>query len=288
MSWLGERVLRTAALALHRRNASAPGPAGNSDGWEPYIRWQFDSSAALLGKYPGLDPRGKRVLEIGCGTGGRAAYLAHAGAARVVGIDINAQEIATARALLPRLYPELADRVEFHVSAESERLDLGAFDLVLLIDCLEHVISPPQMMRLAHSYTAPGGRCYAGCPGWYHAHGSHYGLMPFVNVFFSDETILDVMRWWVSRPDYVPSRFDSDPPVERWRGLYDLSQRPGEYMGKLTLAKMRRLVRHSIFPRAKMHVIGFQRPLARLVNPLRHVPVLREVAHSYVVLEFER
>jgi hypothetical protein len=148
------------------------------------------------------------------------------------------------------------------------------------------------MMRLCYAYTAPGGKCWMSLPGWYHAHGSHFGMVPFVNLLFSDETILNVQRWIVSRPDYQPSRFDSDPPIERWRGLYDLSQRPGEYLNKMTLGKLKRLLKHSIFPAARMHVIGFQhpapKPLFRLVNRLRHVPLLQEVFHSYVVLELAR
>jgi hypothetical protein len=191
---------------------------------------------------------------------------------------------------VPRLYPELASRVEYHASTEHGRLDLGEFDIVVLIDCLEHVVSPPDMLRLAHGYTREGGRCFISLYGWFHARGSHYGLMPFVNVFFSDEEILNVVRWWVSRPDYVPHRFDSDPPIERWRGLYDLRQRPGEYLNKITLREMKKLVHRSPFRTGKMHVIGFGRssPAVKVLNVLRHVPVIQEAVHSYVVLEFEK
>jgi len=114
--------------------------------------------------------------------------------------------------------------------------------------------------------------------------------MPFVNVFFSDEEILNVLRWIVSQPGYVPGRFDSDPPIDRWRGLYDLRQRPGEYLNKITLADMKKLVRYSPFHTGKMHVIGFDadRPLVKVLNALRHVPVIQEAVHSYVVLEFEK
>lgn len=255
-----------------------------------YVHWQFSTTPALLTKFPTLDLRGRRVLEIGCGTGGRAAYFATLGAEAVVGIDINRDEIEIARRETREHFPVAADRLEFLSSTENGKLDIGEFDVVMMIDCLEHVVSPPDIVRLAHAYTKTGGRCYMSLCGWYHAWGSHFGMMPFVNLFFSDEEILNVQRWIVTRPNYVPHRFDSTPPIERWRGLYDLRQRPGEYLNKITLREMRKLIRHSPFKRGRMHVAGWNKgsPLYRLANTLRHVPRIQEALHSYVVLEFER
>lgn len=288
MSVLGEAVLRR-IYTLRRSSVDESALARHVD-CDRYIRWQFDTSPALFSKYPEFDIRGKTVLDLGCGTGGRAAWLAQAGAARVVGIDLNAAEINVAREAVPRLYPDVAGRVEFLACGENDRLSIGPFDVVLLIDSMEHVVSPPQMMRLAYDYTNPGGRCYFSCYGFYHHAGSHMGLVPFDNVFFSDETILNVTRWLVSRPDYVPHRFDSDPPLERWRGIYDLRDRPGEHLNKLTLRQMKLLTRHSIFRRARMTVIGFghRRKWLRFLDWMKDVPLLQEVWHSYVVVDLER
>ena len=288
MSFVGELVLKS-IVTLRSRGGQIDDTMPEQDHAD-YITWQFASSSRLFSKYPQLDVRGNRVLEIGCGTGGRTAYLASLGAERAVGIDINAAEIEVAKRDVPRLYPEVASRLEYHASTEHGRLGIGEFDVVVLVDCLEHVVSPPGMLQLAHGYTRHGGRCYISLVGWFNASGSHFGMMPFVNVFFSDEEILNVMRWWVSRPEYKPHRFDSEPPVERWRGLYDLRQRPGEYLNKITLAEMKKLVRHSPFKRAQMHVVGFSRPnaMVKALNMLRHVPMIQEVVHSYVVLEFEK
>lgn len=289
MSRLGETVLQQ-LVRLRSAGAKRPELGSETEEYEAYIRWQFESSPRLFARYPNWDIAGKRVLEIGCGTGGRAAYLATCGAARVVAIDINAEEIASARCLCPRLFPETAGRVEYLVAQESGRLPIGQFDVVLLVDAMEHVVSPPGMMRLAHDYTAPGGRFYFSSIGWYHRHGSHTGLLPFVNLFFSDETILNVVRWEVSRSDYRPTRHDSDPPIERWRGIYDLRDRPGEHLNKLTVAEMKKLVRYGPFSRCSIRVVGpgGRHPVARLLSPLSRVPVLQEVYHSVVVVECRR
>jgi len=94
----------------------------------------------------------------------------------------------------------------------------------------------------------------------------------------------------VSRPDYVPAAWDSNPPIDRWRGIYDLRDRPGEHLNKITIREMKKLVRNSIFPHARLTIIGFgdQHSFLRLLNPLRHVLFLQEVFHSYVVEEFRK
>jgi SAM-dependent methyltransferase len=222
--------------------------------------------------------------------GGRSAYLAHQGAARVVGIDINRQEIELARKLLRSELPELEARVEYHVSPENAPLDLGPFDYVVLVDAMEHVVSPPAILRLAHRYVREGGDVYFSTVGWYHHDATHTGLLPWVQVLFSDETILNVIRWMVSQPDYRPSRFDSQPPVERWRGIYDLRDRPGEHLNKITIREIRRLVRHTVFSEATMRVLGFRKahPLVPFLNVLRHVPLVQELVHSGIVVRLRK
>jgi 2-polyprenyl-3-methyl-5-hydroxy-6-metoxy-1,4-benzoquinol methylase len=289
MSYIGEMILKR-LVSLRKHSGRAGANSSPDEEWQKYIRWQFDSSAQLFAKYPHWDITGKTVLEIGCGTGGRAAYLATAGACRVVAIDINREEIEVANRFCSALYPQIAGRVEYLTSAENTPLDVGQFDVVLLVDAMEHVVSPPNMMQLAYEYTSPGGQFYFSSIGWYHHQGSHTGILPFANVLFSDETILNVMRWWVSRPEYVPGRFDSDPPIERWCGLYNLRDRPGEHLNKITIREMKKLVKHSRFSTAHLHVIGFgqKHPIFRLLAPLRNIPLIQEVCHSVAIAECRR
>jgi len=258
------------------------------DGARQYFEWQLQTSDALFSRYPNFDVTGKRVLDIGCGVGGRCAYFARRGAAQVVGIDINADEIALARQVCAEVRPAASPIIQFLVSRENAAMpELGQFDMVFLVDAMEHVVSPPNILRLAYEYVKPGGKCCFNTIGWYNYHGSHVGYMPWLNLFFSDETILNVIRWSVSRPDYRPTAFDSDPPIERWRGIYNLRDRPGEHLNKITISELKRLVRYTIFRSATMRIVPFgsRNPLVRLLNPLRHVPVLQEVFHSGVVVE---
>ena len=249
-----------------------------------YFRWQVETSPALFELLPNLQLTGMRVLEIGCGLGGRSAWLAQQGPAEVVAIDINGPEIDRARELAQEHFPELRRLTYLH-SQQDVKLNIADFDVVLLIDSMEHVLSPYKILKLAYSYTRKGGRVYFTTCGWYHHAGSHTGI-PFVNLFFSDKTILNVIRWQVSRPDYRPSMWDSDPPIARWQGIYDLRDRPGEHLNKVTIRQMRKLVRHSGFSVSKLHVLGFRNPKFKWLNPLSRIPGVQEVFHSCVVGEF--
>lgn len=249
-----------------------------------YYRWQFDTSPALFSLLPNFDLRNKRVLEIGCGLGGRSAWLAQNGPCEVVAIDINGLEIDAAKRLTKEHFPCVRNLTYVHTQ-EDAKSKIGDFDVVLLIDSLEHVQSPCKVVKLAHSYTRPGGRAYFTTCGWFHHAGSHTGI-PFVNLFFSDETILNFIRWQVSRPDYQPSMWDSDPPIARWMGIYDLRDRPGEYLNKVTIRQMNRLIRYSPFNFGKLHVMGFRNAKLRWLNPLSKVPAVQEIVHSCVIGEF--
>jgi SAM-dependent methyltransferase len=73
------------------------------------------------------DVAGKDVVELGCGTAYVSAWLARRGA-RVVGVDVTEEQLATARAMQKK------HRLEFplvHASAEDVPLPDASFDLVV-------------------------------------------------------------------------------------------------------------------------------------------------------------
>lgn len=81
---------------------------------------------------------GARVLDIGCGWGSLALYLAQHHDARVTGITLSSAQLEVAR----RRGQErgLADQVEFRL--EDYRLTEGAFDAIVSVGMFEHVGRP--------------------------------------------------------------------------------------------------------------------------------------------------
>lgn len=99
----------------------------------------------------GLDPRGKRVLDVGCGTGFWTAYYTGRGA-DYTGLDIAPTSVAKLQAAYPAARFVHADVSE----AELE----GQWDLVNVFDVLYHVTDEAKweaaLTRLARA-VAPGG-----------------------------------------------------------------------------------------------------------------------------------
>ena len=89
-----------------------------------------------------IDFRGRRVLDIGCGRGEAVRYAAEHGAAEVHGVDFSEAAIQIARAFLEEagVPAELhcADALEL-LGAWSARSVAARFDVVMMLDCVEHI-----------------------------------------------------------------------------------------------------------------------------------------------------
>jgi 2-polyprenyl-3-methyl-5-hydroxy-6-metoxy-1,4-benzoquinol methylase len=109
-----------------------------------------------------LDPRGLRVLDAGCGAGGNGALVKRAGAAEVVGVELDPAAAERARAQL--------DRVLTADLSELDPDDLGPepFDAILAIDVLEHLVDPAAVLRGLVGRLKPGGVVVASIPNVAH------------------------------------------------------------------------------------------------------------------------
>lgn len=103
-----------------------------------------------------------RVLELGCGCGINLFELAERlPNLKGVGYDLNHDAIASARAVAARLFPE---RLTFHEADACQENPGGEFDIVLLIDFLEHISDPKGLMRHVGEYVRIGGTVLVSVP----------------------------------------------------------------------------------------------------------------------------
>ncbi len=106
---------------------------------------------------------GSCVLDIGCGTGGAALWLASERKCRVLGISISPKQVALARREARRR--GLADAVHFEVFDANALSTLAAgFDVVWVLECAEHLPNRKTLLENCAAKLSPGGS--VGVCGW--------------------------------------------------------------------------------------------------------------------------
>jgi SAM-dependent methyltransferase len=100
-------------------------------------------------------PAGARILEIGCGTGPNLDMLGRFGTVDAVEIDPEARAIASRRLGRPVLDAPLP---------ELTGIEAGGYDLVALLDVLEHVERDRDALAAIATKLKPGGRILIAVP----------------------------------------------------------------------------------------------------------------------------
>jgi SAM-dependent methyltransferase len=99
---------------------------------------------------------GERVLDLGCGLGGPARYLASRGCT-VVGVDLTPEFVAVGQELTRRC--KLDDKVDLRVGdATATGLDAGSFDLVWTQHVSMNIADKAAFYGEARRVLRPGGR----------------------------------------------------------------------------------------------------------------------------------
>ena len=127
-----------------------------------YCCWRFIDYRPALSELAAdhLAPylqNGQRALEVGCGRGRTASWLARRGV-HVVGIDINSEAVSHAREETKRL-----STVTFIEGDFLDQPDLGTFDLVVMIrvlTCFSQVEDWHALLKRSFACLATGGLIY--------------------------------------------------------------------------------------------------------------------------------
>lgn len=102
--------------------------------------------------------QGKRVLDVGCGEGFLALRLAERGN-RVTGVDILERPLHQG-AMEAYVRCDLATQARLGLG----RLEQHAYDAILLMDVLEHLPHPEELLEICRELLAPGGEVLLSVP----------------------------------------------------------------------------------------------------------------------------
>lgn len=120
--------------------------------------WWFAARRGIIaGLIERQAARGRRlrILEVGCGTGSNLALLQRYGEVDAIEPDDPARALATSRSGLAIKGGLLPDGV---------LLDDGAYDLIVLLDVLEHIPDDRGTLAALRGKLAPGGRLLVTVP----------------------------------------------------------------------------------------------------------------------------
>ena len=196
----------------------------------------------------------RKILDFGCGRGNQS--VAKAGAGQVVGLDIRLHDHAR------KLAADYgcSDRVRFVDHLESE--ELQSFDMVLSCSAMERYADPVGMLELMKRAVKPGGVVIISfAEPWFGPRGSHFDAfsrLPWVNLFFSEQTILRVRTHF---------RCDGAQRFEDVEGG----------LNRMSVAKFERLIGASGLKREFFRVY-----VTKSVPFLGHIPIARELFASAV------
>lgn len=141
------------------------------------------------------DLKGCSVLEIGCGTGSLAVYMAEKmGAEKVKAIDIEQTNVEFARENLRVNVPEeVAERIEYSTTPMEDLGEDELFDVVVSKDSFEHIMDFEKRFKIMSSHVKKGGRLVAGWgPLYYSYRGAHaLTVIPFDHILLSDKFLLN-------------------------------------------------------------------------------------------------
>jgi SAM-dependent methyltransferase len=168
-------------------------------------RREFADGCRFFDHYKGyLDMHrltGLKVLDLGCGYGGRTLfYAAKCAAAHVVGIEPFPQLVDRCEQLRQEFNCENA---EFRIG-RAERMPFadGTFDAVLSFDVLEHVDDPALSFREIRRVLKSTGFAWVVFPTYLGARASHLDFItrvPALHRLFDPATIVSVVNAEVSR-----------------------------------------------------------------------------------------
>lgn len=126
--------------------------AHDSTHW--WYRARRDILSDYLSRYGGL-PKDARILEIGCGTGHNLPMLARFGRVDAIEIDPAARAIASER---------LGKPVGDAPLPALPGVDRGAYDLVAVLDVVEHIEDDVAALAAMKSLLRPGGKILVAVP----------------------------------------------------------------------------------------------------------------------------
>lgn len=167
-------MLKPLYRMLIRKRASRPSEWKRGDDEHAYAEWEFASAQSDWAKfYSGrIDLSEKRVIDLGCGLGGRTVFYATLGPDEIVGVDILGKNIIKSKKFATE--KDLAHLTKFEV-ADAGKLayEDASFDIAFSENSFEHYPDPGGVLTETGRILKPGGLFIINFSQWGAPNGHH-------------------------------------------------------------------------------------------------------------------
>lgn len=248
-----------------------------------YQRWEYEEIRRIYEDFmPYWELKGKKVLDVGCGLGGKLVFYAEEGASKVVGVDLRlfsatfASQLSSERDSDGVIHIAIADGAKLPFADET-------FDVVISVNVLEHVADPLSVLIECRRVLRPNGHIYLYFPPFYSPWGAHLDSwinLPWPHLFFSERSLVRAAAL-IEQMEHYNERFI--PPAQvKWEELKQFYE-----LNRLTIQQFLRLVRKANlqmlqcrflpFARHALGHTGLKRLFLALLYAASLVPFLNEV-----------
>lgn len=256
-----------------------------NEGVKTYAEWQYEKGENTLKFYLEKTTvkkmfENKVVLDIGCGAGGKTLYYASQNPKKVYGVDVVAKYEAEANTLAQK--KNLSHKFEF-IFGDAANINFpdNTFHTIIMNDAMEHVDEPLKVLNECYRVLKKGGKLFINFPPYYHPFGAHLSDaigFPWVHLFFSDKTLIQVYK------DLV-----KDLPDGKERIGFRISKDKNDieyfsYINRMTINKF-----NKILPSTNYKINHYKEvPLRNFFIPLAKIPILKECFVKMVVVILEK
>ena len=274
--------------AVVRLNRLFPKPrVGGRESDDAYSEWEYRVGREIFQEhFPGANLEGARVLDVGCGLGGKTVWYAESGARSVVGLDLEPKHVRQSRAFAAARGQ--AARIAV-LRGDAMRLPFatGSFEVVTANDSLEHFAAPAEALHELGRVLRPGGRLFLYFTPYKSPLGSHlydHVKIPWCQLLLSRRLLYGTLARAVH--DEERARGGSDIEARAAQRTREIIAYFEGNVNRITVRRFQEILRAE--PALVARRVHYTVPRFHFLQPLLAWPLAREFLAGLVFADLER